>query len=65
MSVQLTVSSIACDACATAITNAIQQQFPDAQVDVDVPTKLVTVKTAASEAAIKQAITEAGHEVAQ
>lgn len=64
MSVQLTVSSIACDGCATAITNAIKQQFPDAQVVVDVPTKLVTVDTTASEAEIKQTITEAGHEVA-
>lgn len=63
MSIQLTVSSIACGGCAEAITNAIQHQFPDAQVSVDVPTKLVTVETIASETEIRNAIAEAGHEV--
>ena len=63
MSIQLTVSSIACGGCAEAITNAIKNQIPDAQVSVDVPAKLVTVETTASEAEIKNAIAEAGHEV--
>ena len=56
MSIQLTVSSIACGGCAEAITNAIKNQIPDAQVTVDVSTKLVTVETTASEAEIKNAI---------
>ena len=64
MSIQLTVSSIACGACAEAITNAIKHQIPDAQVSVDVPTKVVTIETTASEAEIKNAIAQAGHEVA-
>jgi copper chaperone len=64
MSIQLTVSSIACGGCAEAITNAIKHQIPDAQVSVDVPTKVVTIETTASEAEIKNAIAEAGHEVA-
>ena len=64
MPIQLTVSSIACGGCAEAVTNAIQNQIPDAQVSVDVPTKLVTVETIASEAEIRNAIAQAGHEVA-
>ncbi len=63
MSIQLTVSSIVCEGCAEAIANAIKHQIPDARVTVDVPTKLVTIETTASEAQIKQAIAEAGHEV--
>ena len=64
MSIQLTVSSIACGGCAEAVTNAIKNQIPDAQVSVDVSTKVVTIETTASEAEIKNAITQAGHEVA-
>jgi copper chaperone len=63
MSIQLTVSSIACGACAEAVTNAIKNQIPDAQVTVDVPTKVVTIETTASESEIKNAIAGAGHEV--
>ena len=63
MSIQLTVSTIACGGCAEAITNAIKNQIPDAQVTVNVSTKIVTVETNASEATVKKAITEAGHEV--
>lgn len=63
MPIQLTVSSIVCDGCAEAIANAIKNQIPDAQVTVNLPTKLVTVETNASEAQIRHAIAEAGHEV--
>ena len=63
MSIQLTVSSIACGACAEAVTNAIKNQIPDAQVTVDVPTKVVTIETTASESEIKNAIAGAGHVV--
>lgn len=64
MPIQLTVPTIACEACAEAVTKAIQSQDGAAQVAVDVPTKVVTISSQLSEAALKQSIEAAGHEVA-
>jgi len=64
MTITLTVPSIACEVCAKTITKAIHNQQPDAQVSIDVPQKLVTVETTASVEEIKNAIANAGHEVA-
>lgn len=64
MTITLTVPSIACEVCAKTITKAIHNQQPDAQVSIDVPQKLVTVETNASLEVIKNAIANAGHEVA-
>ncbi|MGL5033381.1 MAG: heavy-metal-associated domain-containing protein [Microcystaceae cyanobacterium] len=64
MTISLTVSSIACDGCAEAVTKAICLQDPNAQVTVDVPTKFVTIETTASETEIRDAIAKAGHQIA-
>ena len=64
MQIQLTVPTIACEACAEAITKAIHSQDGAAQISVDVPTKVVTVSSQLSEADLKQSIEAAGHEVA-
>jgi len=64
MTIQLTVPTIACDACAEAITKAIHHQDGTATVSVDLPTKVVTVSSQLSEADVKQSIEAAGHEVA-
>ena len=64
MTIQLKVPSIACDGCAEAITTALKADQPDATVTVDVDTKIVSVETSASIAAVKQTITAAGHTVA-
>jgi copper chaperone len=64
MTIQLTVPTIACEACAEAITKAIHSQDGAAEVSVDVPTKVVTVSSQFSEADLRQAIEAAGHEVA-
>lgn len=63
MALQFIVPSMACSACATAITQAIQAIDPNAEVSADPKTKLVVVETQASEAAIKTAIAEAGYTV--
>lgn len=63
MAIQLKVPSIACGGCADTITKAIKTQESEANVQVDVEQKIVTVETKASEESIKQAIAAAGHTV--
>ena len=60
---QLKVPSIACGGCADTITKAIKNYESDADVQVEVEQKIVTVETKASEESIKQVITAAGHTV--
>lgn len=64
MQIEFTVPTIACEACAEAITKAIQRQDGAAQIAVDVPSKVVTISSQSSEADLRQAIEAAGHEVA-
>ncbi|MEA5507163.1 heavy-metal-associated domain-containing protein [Halotia wernerae UHCC 0503] len=63
MSLKLKVPDIACDACATKITESIHTMEPNAQVEVDVKSKTVTVDSAASEESIKQVIVAAGYKI--
>jgi copper chaperone len=63
MKIFLKVPSIACEVCANTITKAIKNQYPDAQIYVNVSEKLVTVESAATAASIRQAIEQAGHTV--
>lgn len=64
MTLQLTVPNMACSACSDTITKAIQAIDPVAVVQADPKTKLVNIETQAAEAAIKQAITDAGYAIA-
>jgi copper chaperone len=64
MTIKLNVPSIACEVCAQTITKAIKNQYPEAQVSVDVANQIVTVAAEASETEIKETITAAGHSVA-
>ncbi|NJK50239.1 heavy-metal-associated domain-containing protein [Candidatus Gracilibacteria bacterium] len=61
--IQVKVPSIACEACAKSITQAIKTHESDAEVNVDIDKKVVSVKTKASEESIKQIITAVGHQV--
>lgn len=61
MSLQIQVPTIACEGCSDTITKAIQANQSDADVSIDVATKIVTVTTAASEADIRAIITNVGH----
>lgn len=60
---QLTVPSMACSACAETITKAVQTVDPAAIVNADPKTKVVQVETAASDQAVKEAIAAAGYPV--
>nr|MCU0537246.1 heavy-metal-associated domain-containing protein [Hydrococcus sp. Prado102] len=59
--IKLKVPSITCDACVKSITQAIKTHESDAEVNVDIEQKIVSVKTEASEESIKQMITAVGH----
>lgn len=61
MKLQLTVPQMACEACAETITKAIQSIDSGAQVQADPNTKQVEVETTASEAALKEALSQAGY----
>ncbi|MBW4597582.1 MAG: heavy-metal-associated domain-containing protein [Brasilonema angustatum HA4187-MV1] len=64
MTLQLQVPNMACSACADTITKAVQAIDADATVQADPKTKIVSVKTNASQTAIQEAITQAGYTVA-
>ncbi|ANV82988.1 heavy metal transporter [Picosynechococcus sp. PCC 7003] len=61
MEFTITVPTIACEVCGQTITKAIQNQDQNAQVAVDIPSKVVSIQTTLSETALKNIITEAGH----
>ncbi|OUL27848.1 heavy metal transporter [Nostoc sp. RF31YmG] len=63
MALKLNVPNIACEDCATKISDSIHVMEPDAKVDVDVNAKTVTVESAASEETIKQIIVAAGYKI--
>jgi len=63
MTLQFTVPSMACSACATTITNAVTTVDPTATVDADPKTKVVKIETHESEATVKAAIVNAGYPI--
>ncbi|MBD2772095.1 heavy-metal-associated domain-containing protein [Iningainema tapete] len=64
MTLQLKVSNMACSACGETIAKAVKAVDPAATVQANPKTKLVSIETQASEAIVKQAITDAGYSVA-
>jgi copper chaperone len=64
MTLQFTVSNMACSACVETITQAIAAIDPAAQVEADSKTKQVNIETQKSETEVKQAIAAAGYTVA-
>lgn len=65
MTLQLKVPNMACSACGETITEAVTAIDPTAKVEADPKTKLVSIETQQSEAAVKEAITAAGYTVAE
>ena len=63
MKLQLTVPSMACSACGDTITKAIQKLDPNAEVQADPKSKIVSVETFQPETSIRQAIASAGYPV--
>ncbi|MFH7241436.1 MAG: heavy-metal-associated domain-containing protein [Spirulina sp.] len=64
MPLSFTVPNLACSACVETVTKAVQAVDATAQVNADPKTKQVNVTTESPEAAIKQAIIDAGYTVA-
>lgn len=64
MTLQLKVPNMACSACGETIAKAVKAVDPAATVQANPKTKLVSIETQASEAIVKQAITDAGYSVA-
>jgi copper chaperone len=61
MTIELTVPDMACGACVTTITEAIQQLDEQATVKSDLKTKQVTIASTASESSLREAIAAAGY----
>ena len=63
MSETYKVNGMTCGGCAKSVTNAIQSAASGSEANVDLEAKTVSV-TGAEEAAVKQAVEDAGFEFA-
>ena len=63
MTIKLKVPTIVCNGCVETIAEQLQKNLPEAQVTVDLETKMVSIDTQASEATVKEIITATGHTV--
>ena len=61
--VEITVRGMSCGPCARAVTNAVQSVDANAEVQVDLDTKRVSIDSTAPLPAISAAIEEAGYKV--
>ncbi len=57
------VEGITCGACVKSITKALLAVDPNAQVNVDLESKKVSIRSTESENALEQAIEDAGFKV--
>ncbi|HEY9725790.1 MAG TPA: heavy-metal-associated domain-containing protein [Chroococcales cyanobacterium] len=64
MKLELKVPKIACSACVNTVTKAVTAVDPTATVEADTKTKMVSIETLATAAAIKDAIASAGYPAA-
>lgn len=64
MALKLNVPTLNTPEAAASLKQTILTSEPNAQVEVDVETKTVTVESKASEETFKQLITAAGHTIA-
>jgi copper chaperone len=60
----LKVSGMTCGGCINAVTRAIQAQDPQAQVQADLATQIVSLETSLSPELASELITDAGFPVA-
>jgi copper chaperone len=58
---EFTVPALSCGHCARAVTEAVHEVDPQAQVQVDLAAKTVRVSTQAERAALVAALAEAGY----
>lgn len=60
---ELKVDGMTCGGCAASVKRALQALDANANVDVDLPAKIVKVETAAQLDAVKSAVEDAGYDV--
>jgi Cu+-exporting ATPase len=60
---ELTVEDMTCKHCVGRVTKAVQGIDPEAKVEIDLPTKKVTIDSGAALDRIAAAIDEAGYPV--
>jgi len=60
--IELKVGGMTCNHCVMAVTRAVKQLDPAAEVKVDLPSGRVQVQTTAATAQVAAAIAEAGYE---
>jgi copper chaperone len=58
---EFSIPAISCGHCVRAVTEAVHEVDPKAQVQVDLATKQVQVQTEAARAAVAAALIEAGY----
>lgn len=63
MAFEFNVPDMSCGHCVSAITQAVQQAAPGAQVTADLSSKRVSVQGAPSMEPVRAAIVDAGYEV--
>jgi copper chaperone len=63
MTWQLTIPNMACSACVTNITSAVQAVDAQATLSADLSSKVVSIDSQLSLAEIAEAITQAGYSV--
>jgi copper chaperone len=61
----LKVSGMTCGGCINAVTRAIQAQDPQAKVQADLPTQVVSLETSLPPELAAELITDAGFPVSQ
>jgi copper chaperone len=61
----LKVSGMTCGGCINAVTRAVQAQDPQAKVQADLATQVVSLETSLSPALAAELITDAGFPVSQ
>ena len=59
--IELKLPSMSCGHCVRAVTEAVQEADPAAQVVVDLATKLVQIETVAPREAVLAQLAEAGY----
>ncbi|USR90659.1 heavy-metal-associated domain-containing protein [Phormidium yuhuli AB48] len=63
MAIEVKIPDMACGACASTITEAIQKLDATAEVRANLETKLVSIETTQPDETVKSVITEAGYTV--
>ncbi len=63
MTIEFQVEGMSCQHCVTAVTNAIREHDDTAQVQIDLATGRVAIKSTQPAGTLKSAIDEAGYTV--